>query len=221
MREGKIMRSGDITSNPYEFSEEDMEKLKKEDPNADKHFLRQPNLEEEEIEMNHGEYLQHMNPYHDPRNGQFTSKNGGASSNMSQKQIDKHNKKVQKYITRIDNSGSTALNLYKEAAGVGINAALTGSRSQRRSAEKLYEYAVYYKDVVEHLANKLDKIGVKVGGQGLDELAKYHTAVGEAFIKRSLASQIGKSIITFGFGDTNAYKLDPKKILELTAPRPI
>lgn len=42
------MREDNIASKPYEFSEEEMEKLKKEDSNADKHFLRQPNLEEEE-----------------------------------------------------------------------------------------------------------------------------------------------------------------------------
>jgi hypothetical protein len=35
------------------------------------------------IKMTANEILAHMNPYHDPRNGQFTSKSGGASGHRS------------------------------------------------------------------------------------------------------------------------------------------
>lgn len=174
--------------------------------------------------MNRNDFLEHMNPYHDPETGKFTTSDGRSvvtfrKSAKSQKQIDKHNKKAFKYGNRMMDAGMMSKRMYQDAARQGINAALTGSRRSKLEAEKLFEYAVLYRDAVKRYAKKLEKMGVAVEGPAITDLTLHHKAVGEAFIKRSLAGQIGKSIITFGFGDSNPYKLDTNKILSLVKPQ--
>lgn len=155
--------------------------------------------------------LAHFNKHHDPSTGQFTSGNG-VSSRKAAKEEKRLAKEERKFAKQ-----EGILTAYREAAKSAYNSSAnalsymnTDKKRQRKkagiAAARYYEIGEIYKQKAEKQLEKINKNGTRILMSSLDPYSK---AVGEAFIKRSIASQISWQLNPFESASGSAlYKIN-------------
>ena len=130
--------------------------------------------------------LAHFNKYHDPNTGQFASGNG-----VSSKKAAKEEKKFAKQEAKLTLYRESAKEAYNRSANA-ISYLNSDKKRERKeagaAAARFYELGEIYKQKAEKQIDKINKDGTRMLMSSLDPYSK---AVGDAFIKRSLAGQIG------------------------------
>ncbi|MBO7452146.1 MAG: hypothetical protein J6U54_17595 [Clostridiales bacterium] len=156
-------------------------------------------------------WLSHFNPNHDPNNGQFAKNPSGKSSKQA---------KAEKKFAKQNHD----LTLYREAAKEAYNRsanALTYLDSEKKSerrdagdyAARMYEIGEMYKKKAEKKLKEINKDGTKVMMSSLDP---YSVAIGEAFVKRSLAGRMTWMINpAVSAKSSSIYKLNNEKAANL------
>lgn len=156
--------------------------------------------------------LAHFKPNHDPRNGQFASGNGVSSKKKAAKEENKLLKQEAKLIMYRE----SAKEAYNRSANA-ISYLNSGSKREQKEAgdwaARYYELGETYKQKAEKQLEKINKNGTRILMSSLDPYSK---AVGDAFIKRSLAGQIGWMFNPFeSLTSSSKYKLNKEKANEM------
>lgn len=130
--------------------------------------------------------LVHFNKYHDPNTGQFASGN-----EVSSRKAAKEENKLSKQEAKLIMYRESAKKAYDSSANA-LSYMNTDKKKQRKeagaAAARFYEMGEIYRQKAEKQLEKINKNGTRILMSSLDPYSK---AVGEAFIKRSLAGQIG------------------------------
>lgn len=151
--------------------------------------------------------LAHFNKYHDPNTGQFASGNG-----VSSKKAAKEENKLSKQEAKLIMYRESAKEAYNRSANA-ISYLNSGSKRERKDAgdwaARYYELGETYKQKAEKQLEKINKNGTRILMSSLDPYSK---AVGDAFIKRSLAGQIGWMFNPFeSLTSSSKYKINKEK----------
>lgn len=155
--------------------------------------------------------LAHFNKYHDPNTGQFASGNG-----VSSKKAAKEEKKFAKQEAKLTLYRESAKEAYNRSANA-ISYLNSDKKRERKeagaAAARFYELGEIYKQKAEKQIDKINKDGTRMLMSSLDPYSK---AVGDAFIKRSLAGQIGWMLNPFESAmSSSKYKLNKDKASEM------
>lgn len=155
--------------------------------------------------------LAHFNKYHDPKTGQFASGNG-----VSSRKATKEEKKFAKQEAKLTMYRELAKQAYSGSADA-ISYLNSDSKRERKEAgayaARYYELGEVYKRKAEKQLEKINKNGTRMLMSSLDPYSK---AVGDAFIKRSLAGQIGWMFNPFeSVTSSSKYKLNKEKANEM------
>ena len=155
--------------------------------------------------------LAHFNKYHDPETGQFASGNG-----VSSRKAAKEEKKFAKQEGKLTQYRELAKEAYNRSANA-ISYLNSDSRREKKEARNLatwyYELGEIYKQRAEKQLEKINKNGTRMLMSSLDPYSK---AVGDAFIKRSIAGQIGWMLNPFESPTSSSkYKLNKEKANEM------
>ena len=155
--------------------------------------------------------LAHFNKYHDPSNGQFTSANG-----VSSRKAAKDEKKFAKQEAKLTLYRESAKDAYNRSANA-ISYLNSDNKRERKEAggwaARYYELGEMYKQKAEKQLTKINKDGTRMLMSSLDPYSK---AVGDAFIKRSLAGQIGWMLNPFiSVTSSSKYKINKEKAPEM------
>ena len=155
--------------------------------------------------------LAHFNKYHDPKTGQFASGNG-----VSSRKAAKEEKKFAKQEAKLTMYRESAKEAYNRSANA-ISYLNSDSKRERKEAggwaARYYELGEIYKQKAEKQLEKINKNGTRMLMSSLDPYSK---AVGDAFIKRSIAGQIGWMLNPFeSIASSSKYKLNKEKANEM------
>lgn len=158
--------------------------------------------------------LAHFNSHHDPTNGQFTSGSGsGSSSSRKAQRADKKFAKQEAKLTLYRESAKEAYNRTANA----LTYMTSDNKKERKEAGKyaawMFELGETYKKKAEKQLEKINKDGDRILMSSLDP---YSQAVGDAFVKRSVAGQVGWFFNPFESAQSSSkYKIDKEKATQL------